>query len=368
MLTLIIFILVLGLLVLVHELGHFFVARRNGVKVEEFGIGFPPKIFSIKRGDTIYSLNLLPLGGFVKIKGEMGENAEDEDSFGHKTIWQRTKIVSAGVIMNYVLAAVLLIAGFIVGIPQSIEGNESKLANIKEAEIQVAEVIDNSPAKTAGVEIGDTIFELDGQKLETIEAVEKYTNGKTGQEMSVKLQRNGNIVDFKITPKVLEGETRGEMGVGIVKVGIVSYPWYYAVWKGIETTGILTWKILQAFYSLFKNILLHGKLGIDITGPVGIAIVTGKVARMGLIYLLQFIALLSINLAIINFLPFPALDGGRVMFFALEKLRGKAISQKIENAIHTAGFALLMLLIIVVTYRDIATYGGKFIGKIKGWF
>jgi regulator of sigma E protease len=158
------------------------------------------------------------------------------------------------------------------------------------------------------------------------------------------------------------------MGIGIARIGIVTYPWHYSIWKGIETTGIIAWRVVEAFYQLFKNIFLHGKLGIDVSGPVGIAVITGKVARLGFIYLLQFTALLSINLAIINFLPFPALDGGRVMFFIVEKLRGRAISQKIENAAHMTGFALLMLLVIVVTYKDIMTYGGRLIDWTKGLF
>lgn len=366
--TIIIFILVLGVLVLVHELGHFVVARRNGVKVEEFGIGFPPRIFKIKRKETIYSLNWLPIGGFVKIKGEQGEDPDDEDSFAHKTLWQRTKIVSAGVIMNMVLAAVIFMIGFIIGIPQAVDEELSLLARVEDEQIQIVSVLEGSPAKEAGIETADMIVDIDGQIFNNLEAVEQYSDKKTGQEVLVRLKRGDEIVEKTVVPKVMEEGDKGVMGVAIAKTGIVSYPWYYAIWQGAKVTVLMTWRILQAFYELFKNLILHGELGIDVSGPVGIAVISGKVARMGIIYLMQFTAILSINLAIINFLPFPALDGGRVLFYALEKIRGKAISQKVENAMHMTGFALLMLLVLAVTFRDVIKYGGGVVDWVKNIF
>lgn len=366
--TLMVFILVLGILVLVHELGHFVVARRNGVKVEEFGIGFPPRIFKIKRKGTIYSLNWLPIGGYVKIKGEQGENPDDEDSFSHKTLWQRTKIVSAGVVMNIVLAAVIFMVGFIIGIPQAIDEDLSAMAKVKDEQIQIVSVIEGSPAKEAGIEAGDLLVDINGQIFSDLPAVENYSDEQTGQEVTVHIKRGNEIVEKTIVPKIMEEGGKGVMGVAIVKIGVVTYPWYYAIWEGAKTTVLVTWRILQAFYELFKNLILHGKLGMDISGPVGIAIISGQVARMGIIYLMQFVAILSINLAIINFLPFPALDGGRVLFFALERLRGKAISQKVENAMHMTGFALLMLLVLAVTFRDVIKYGGGVADWVKGLF
>lgn len=359
-LTIIVFILILGLLVFVHELGHFVAARKNGVKVEEFGFGFPPRIFGVKRGETIYSLNWIPLGGFVKIKGEDGENREDEDSFSHKKIWRRAIILAAGVFMNFVLAAVLLSVGFMIGLPQVING-ENGYAKISDAKVQVVQILENTPAADAGLHPGDAILEIDGQKLEDVEVMQTYLAGKIDMPVRFILERDGQKIEKEISPTFLIETGRGGIGVGLIKTGIVSYPWYLSLWKGAESAVLFTGEVAIAFYELIKNLIVTQKVSVDLSGPVGIAVLTGQVARMGIIYLLQFTALLSINLAVINFLPFPALDGGRILFLIIEKIRRKPVSQKIENLVHNIGFSLLMLLILLVTYRDVIKFSDKFV-------
>lgn len=360
-LTIIVFVLILGLLVFVHELGHFVAARKNGVKVEEFGFGFPPRIFGIKKGETIYSINWIPLGGFVKIKGEDGENKEDEDSFSHKKIWRRAVILAAGVFMNFVLAAVLLSIGFMVGLPQVING-ENGYAKVRDARVQVVQILEGTPAAGADVLVGDTILEIDGRKVEDVEEMQNYLAGKIDAPVKFLLERESQKIDKEMSPTFLIETGRGGIGVGLLKTGIVSYPWYLSLWKGAESAVLFTGEVAVAFYELIKNLIVTQKVSVDLSGPVGIAVLTGQVARMGIIYLLQFTALLSVNLAVINFLPFPALDGGRLLFLLIEKIRRKPVSQKIENLVHNIGFGLLMLLVLLVTYRDVIKFSDKFVG------
>jgi regulator of sigma E protease len=359
--TLIVFVLILGLLVFVHEFGHFYAARKNGVKVEEFGFGFPPRIFGIKKGETIYSINWIPLGGFVKIKGEAGENREDPDSFAHKKIWRRALILASGVGMNFVLAALLLSFGFMIGLPQVVDG-DSGLAKIRDAKTQIVQILENTPAEEAGLEAGDTILSVDGQKSDSVVDLQNYINEKVDVPVNFEFERDGEIFQKEIVPVRLAETGKGGIGVGLLKSGIVSYPWYFAIWKGMESTVFFTKEILVALYELIKNLIVTQKVAVDLSGPVGIAVLTGQVARMGFIYLLQFTALLSINLAVINFIPFPALDGGRILFLIIEKIRRKPVSQKIENLVHNIGFALLMALVLLVTYRDVVRFGDKFVG------
>lgn len=360
-LTIIVFVLILGLLVFVHEFGHFIAARKNGVKVEEFGFGFPPRIFGVKRGETIYSLNWIPLGGFVKIKGEGGEDKEDEDSFAHKKIWRRAVILAAGVFMNFVLAAVILSVGFMIGLPQVVDGQGGQ-ATVRDAKVQIVEILDGTPAAEAGLMAGDAILSVDGQQLGDIEAIQNYLSEKIGTPVKIILERDGQQIEKDISPAFLVETGRGGIGVGLLKSGIVSYPWYLAIWKGTESTVYFTGEVVVAFYDLIKNLIVTQKVSVDLSGPIGIAVLTGQVARMGFIYLLQFTALLSINLAVINFIPFPALDGGRILFLVIEKIRRRPVSQKIENTVHNIGFALLMLLVLLVTYRDVLKYSNSFVG------
>lgn len=380
LLTIITFVLVLSVLVFAHELGHFFTARRFGVRAEEFGFGFPPRAFGIYKkadgkwqkvfgnkqvtdaADTVYSINWLPLGGFVKIKGENGEST-DEDSFASKKIWKRSIILSAGVTMNVVLAAILISIGFMLGMPQATDDLSPK-AQVTDRKIQITQVLPNSPAAQAGVKVGDAILSINGRTFYDYQELQEFVDENTDKELRYELLREKSKVSADITPKYLEETGKGGIGVGIAETGIVKYPWYMALWEGLKTTVLLTWAILVAFYELFKNLILGNGVSADLAGPVGIASLTGQAARLGFVYVLQFAAMLSINLAIINFFPFPALDGGRIIFLIIEKIKGGPVNREIEAIVHNIGFALLMLLVLVVTYRDIARVSGKFFSGI----
>jgi len=358
--TLIVFIFVLAVLVLAHEFGHFIVARKNGIKVEEFGFGFPPRLFGVRRGDTLYSLNLIPLGGFVKIKGEDGENAVDSDSFSAKKIWQRVLVLSAGVIMNFVLAAVLLGAGFIIGLPQSVEdaGRGAKISNPK---IEIMAVLPGAPAQSAGLSLGDEIVSVDGRVMSDLADLQNYVDTNQGKSLNFVLRRNNEIFGKEITPVEIKESGRGGIGVALMNIGTISYPWYLAVPKGFAAAGYFGVEVLRAFGGLFKDLIVGApSVTENLAGPVGIAVLTGKAAKLGIGYLLQFMAMLSVNLAILNILPIPALDGGRILFLIIEKLRGRPVGRRLENAFHTTGFALLMLLVLAVTAKDVSHLKGFF--------
>ena len=356
--TIIIFLAILTILVLVHELGHFVTARKFGIAVEEFGIGLPPRAIGLKRGKTIFSLNWIPLGGFVKIKGEQGENMGDEDSFASKPAWQRGIVLSSGVLMNFLLACVLLIAGFVIGAPYVLNGDELPLnGKLRNEQIIIASVIPETPAETAELTPGDSISEIDGKTFYSIENIQKYIGEKTGREVTLTLLRNDETITKKITPQTnKEAGDRAIIGVELMRTGIISYNFFEAVPLGIIKTFDLTKAIIFAFGSAIWDLLSGRSVSVDISGPIGIAFITNEVIKLGLIYIIQFAALLTLNLAIINFLPIPALDGGRFLFLMIEKIRGSAINKKVENVSHTIGFAILMLLIIFVMFRDIQRY------------
>ncbi len=366
MLSLLIFIIVLGIIVFVHEFGHFIAAKRSGVRVDEFGFGFPPRIFGVKRGDTIYSLNWIPLGGFVKIKGETGEDRTLPDSFSSKPAWNRAIILLAGVGMNILLAAVLLGIGFGIGVPQ-ITDNLPPSAIIKERSVQIVDVLSEKPAARAGVHAGDTILSVDGREVADADMLRDAVRSGEG-DIKLVIRRNHKEQELTVTPLVLTETGARGIGVQLANVGIVRYPWYIAIPRGFAAAFEYLWIIIVSFGLLLKNLVIGKGLTADLSGPVGIAVLTGQVARLGFTYLLQFIALLSLNLAVINAVPFPALDGGRFLFLVIEKLRGKPMPKRAENIAHQIGFALLMLLVLAVTYRDLVRYGGAITGFFKRLF
>lgn len=376
--TLLAFILVLAVLVIAHELGHFVAARKNGIKVEEFGFGFPPRIGGLRKENghwkiywgnqevmedtkTLYSLNWIPLGGFVKIKGEDGSNATDSDSFAGKKIWRRFVVLAAGVFMNIVLAGLLLSVGYMVGLP-SVPENLGYGAKVKDAKIEIVSVAENSPASTVGLISGDAILKVDNQSIVKVEDLQNYFNSKQDLAVTLEIRRGEEILNKQITPTKLAETNRGGIGVFLMESSIVSYPWYIAIYKGFVDAFVYTWEVLKAFVLLIGG-LITGSSGIteNLSGPVGIAVLTGRVAKLGFIYLLQFTAMLSVNLAVLNFLPFPALDGGRIFFLLIEKLRGKPVAKKVENAFHSAGFALLMLAVILITVKDVGRFKDSFL-------
>lgn len=384
-LTILAFIIILGVLVLFHELGHFFSARIFGIKAEEFGFGLPPRLIGIYKTDsgqrkiifgkkfksanapnTIYSLNLIPVGGFVKIKGENGEGKNESDSFGHKKIWQRMIVMVSGVSLNAILCVLLLAIGFMFGIPSVLDESAVKGAkSIQNEKIQIISVNKNSPAARVGLTPGDEILTINELPVKSVEFLQNFTNDNNGRILDLGILRNNQTIVYKIIPEILPtSDNRAVFGIGLAKTGIISYPWYTSLWQGLKTTGYLFLAMITALVDLLKNIITKGQVTAELAGPIGIAVITGQVVNMGFSYVLQFAALLSLNLALINILPLPALDGGRLLFLIIEKIRRKEMNQKIEALVHSLGFALLMVLIALVTYHDLARLGDRIIEKI----
>lgn len=370
--TAIIFFVLLSVLVLVHEFGHFITARRFGVGAEEFGLGFPPRLFGWYRNTqgkgvffwgnrevtdapkTVYSFNLIPIGGFVRIKGESGEDPNDPTSFANKSLGKRAIILSAGVLMNVILAAIIISGGLIAGLPQTIDdGAIPSGAQVSERRIQIMQVLPGSAAEKAGLRTGDAIASIEGKTFEKYADIQSFVGDKAGKELSYRIDRGSEEMTKKIIPEKLADSNRAGIGISIAETGVVSYPWYRAIFEGIKLTGLLIWSIIAGLAMLIVRLFSGQSVGADVVGPVGIAALTGQMADLGFAYLAQFAALLSLHLAVINFVPFPALDGGRVLFLLIEKIKGSPVKQRTEAIIHNLGFFILIALIILVTFKDI---------------
>lgn len=385
MLTVLIFLLVLTLVVLVHEAGHFFVAKWSGMKVYEFGWGFPPRAFGFYKDPstgkikwvkgsskenlkevaggaetveefpaTLYSVNWLPLGGFVKIKGENDHNA-GPDSFAAKSRPKRLATLLAGVVMNFLLAAILLGLGFMFGLPANIAGlDDPKAIVVKAPEVMIQGVEKESPASKAGIKPGDRIKAVDGEAMETAEEFVAFVKARSNDILAVEVKRAEEIFTVEVKPVVLEGTDTPRLGVVLADAGVIRYPWYLAIVKGFQAAGVGFISIFTAFYALIKGLIAGTGASLNVSGPVGIAVAVGESARLGFSYLINITAMISLSLAAMNVLPIPALDGGRALFVLIESLFGKRVPAKIEQIVHATGFVLLLGLILVITWRDIA--------------
>jgi len=365
--TIIIFLAVLSILVLVHEIGHFITARKLGCKVEEFGIGFPPRLFVWKRkkDEIEYSINWIPLGGFVRIKGESGLFRSHRDSFSSKPIWKRFVILFAGVVMNFLLAAVLLSFGFMTGIPTALDDALPEGARVSDAAVRVSTVLPDTPAEAAGLKMGDQIITVNDQTFTDAEATRIYISQQNDQDIDFLVLRNGQEHLLSITPEYVEEIESVGVGTGLITTGFVTFPVHKAIYHGFSTAARYTVIIVVAIFEILRNLITGQGVGIDLSGPVGIAVMTGEVARLGLSYLIQFTAILSINLAVINILPLPALDGGRILFLLIEAIRRKPVDERIEAIVHNSGFILLMGLVVLITYRDLVRFGDQIFDGIK---
>ena len=332
---------VLIVLVLAHEIGHYVTARLAGVKIEEFGLFFPPRIWSFTRGGTRYSINAIPIGGFVKLSGE--EDPGVPGSLASKKPPVRILVLAAGSIMNAILPLVLFSLAFM--IPH----------NVVEGKVTVEDVADDSPAALAGIEIGDTIVMVNGQTVRSNGDLSREIQLKLGQELEIVVEHaDATRETFYVVPRWKPPEGEGNVGILTVMsdASLVreSYPFWEAIPKSV-TESVDT-------YILYINGirgLINGSAPATVAGPVGIAEITGEAARAGFSYLLQFAAFFSINLAIINLFPLPALDGGRIAFVLIEWIRGgKRISPRVEATVHAIGFILLIAAMLAITYQDIA--------------
>ncbi|MFH0873560.1 MAG: RIP metalloprotease RseP [Candidatus Komeilibacteria bacterium] len=362
------FIIVLGLLVFVHELGHFMAARRFGIKVEEFGFGFPPRLWGYRRGETIYSLNWIPLGGFVKIHGEQGEDKTASDSFSSKVAWKRIVVLSAGVLMNFIFAWALYAVGFTVGLPQTLSDEDAQQLKLSQTPVIISQIMEPSPAATAGLKIGDQISAVETVTINSIAEAQEALGLRQDRPTILHIKRGTTTLDITVRPEILATSDHPIIGVGLSRIGFVHYNVLEALWRGLQATVSMIIAIVVALAWLLKNLFTTGSVGADVAGPIGVAVMTNQVVNLGWAYVVTFAAALSINLGIINILPLPALDGGRIIFVLLEKIKGNPVSEKVEGLIHNVGFGLLLLLMVVVTYHDIVRYGGQIMHRLTTIF
>ncbi|OGK14948.1 hypothetical protein A2690_04600 [Candidatus Roizmanbacteria bacterium RIFCSPHIGHO2_01_FULL_39_12b] len=355
--TIILFITILSLLILIHEFGHFIVAKKNGILVEEFGLGLPPRIFGVKIGETFYSLNILPIGGFVKVLGEEeAEKASIPKKLISRTFYSKRPLVKAGVVIagvacNFLLGWMLISYLFTKGVP------------VPSTRVVVEKVEKNSPAALAGLKEGDKLIELksgnSSEKLNSNEKLIKLTDKFAGAEIAITFKRGALDKTLMLTPR--KNPPKGEGPLGIVlkpyeikKYSITQAP-FYGLYHSTRITGTVAKELLS---TAFKFLTLQ-KTKTDVAGPVGIAILTREAARSGLDPLLQLIAILSLNLAVINIFPFPALDGGRLVMIVYEGVTKRKINPNIERRLNIAGFAILLSLILVVTISDLIKVATK---------
>lgn len=391
LLTVVVFVLILGVLVLVHEAGHFFVSKRNGVRADEFGFGYPPRIFgvyknknnkwkivlgnkpahkidNIGKGKTIFSINWIPIGGFVKIHGEDGEEKKDPESFAAKSIWKRFKILFAGSGMNLIFGIIFLAVALQLGLPEQID-DETKDENAK---VQIASVSKESPAEKAGVKMGDVVLSvvINGEeiRINKVTQLQEIINENKGSEIGLVYERISEKKTDKAKVYLREDipEGQGSMGVMLARVTEKKYGFFQSFWVAVSAVYSMIVTIIWFLGDLIARIFSEKPVVADVAGPVGIAVLTGQMAKMGIAYLFNFAAILSVNLAVINLFPFPALDGGRILFLLIEKIKGSPISQKAEGIVHTAGFFILISLMILITIKDFINF--EIVGKIKGLF
>lgn len=353
-LTIITFILVLGILIIFHELGHFIAAKRAGVLVEEFAFGFPPRIWSKKIGETRYVINAIPIGGYVKMLGEL-EKSEHKRAFENQSRFARFMISVAGVLANIILAWVILTIGFIAGMAPLVSSPDAIPGKKISTEIVVAEVVKDSPAEKAGVEQGGTISNATSPEgavnFTSLNQFSKFTSTHRGETVTFDYKKGDVESKKEIT---LSKDQEASLGVLAIEHSIVKVPWYKAPYVALRETFKITELTFNFLKDFFIKLFSSGKVAEGVGGPVAIYVMTGAVVKIGFMAILQFIAILSVNLALINILPFPALDGGRILFIILETIaRKKIIKEKVEQIIHTVGFALLILLIVLITYKDV---------------
>jgi len=350
--TIIIFIITLSILVLVHEFGHFLMAKKMGVKVEEFGIGLPPRLFGMKKGETLYSVNLLPLGGFVKLFGEEYDELKNKTNknrtFVNKKPWQKTLIVLGGVFGNFLLGWFIFSYLVTQGVP------------VPTNDVIIEKVTKNSPAQIAGFKEKDIIIKLIPQDsqfpqipLTSSTDLIAQTKKLAGKTIGLEFRRNGKIYLTKIIPRKNPPKDEGPLGISITSFIEKKYPWYSAPYYGLVEAFNITFKIASELGKMLFGFVTFQKQYVDVAGPVGIAHLAGQAIKFGRNAFLEFLALLSLNLAIINILPFPALDGGRLVFVLYEGFTKKKPNKNFEKYTNLIGFVILLSLAALITVNDI---------------
>lgn len=333
-------------LVVLHELGHFLIARKFGVRVEEFGIGLPPRVFGKKIGETMYSLNALPLGAFVRMTGE-DERSDDPRSFSKQPVFRRMLIVAGGVIVFWLVAAFLFAGiGATTGIPSSV--NDTDL--VPNANVQILGVAKESPAEIAGLKPGDIILNFN-----KVGDIQKASQEFKGKDMLLSIKRGKEMFDVALVPRVDPPAGQGVLGVSLARTALIKYIWYEAPLKGAHIAWSMTTQVIQGLWNTLTSLAgKHGlPEGVELTGPVGIVVLLKNALSLGVSSFLFFVAVLSIYLAVFNILPIPAADGGRLVFLLIEAIRKKPVPEALEKRIISVSFALLIIFFLFITFRDV---------------
>lgn len=351
LLTIIVFLIVLSLLILVHEFGHFLMAKRAGIKVEEFGLGYPPRMLAKKIGETVYSINWILFGGFVKLLGEELEEIEKvkekERSFWAKSKKTRMSVIVAGVLANFILALVCFsIVYSSAGIPT------------KTDEVRIVGLIENAPGAQAGLLEEDIVLSVNGIAIENADHFIELVEQEKGKEIAIEIKREEEKLTLFAIPREEPPEGEGPLGIVISDMEMKKYPlWqmpFYGTIEGFKEAFAWTGLVGRGLGRMLGDLITKGQIPREIAGPVGIFQITAEVARSGILTILQFIGVLSVNLAVINILPFPALDGGRLIFIGYELVTRRKPKPQIEHWVNFIGMTVLIFLLILVTANDIA--------------
>jgi len=340
-------------LMVIHEFGHFIIAKKFGVRVDEFGIGYPPRIFGKKIGETIYSINWIPLGAFVRIYGEEG-GVDDYRSFVGLKIWKRVLIIIGGVAAFWIASIIIFSVVFAIGTDLPI--GDQDVQGLTNAKVTIVEVMSDSAAKVAGLKMGDVVTSIKTATAETpinkISEFKEITSANKGNEITVVINRGGQSIDILLTPSA---ESASPVGVGLQRMAtlIQKYPWYEAPIQGTIYTWNTTVSALKGLYVMFAG-LFSGKgvtEGAEFAGPLGITVFLANAASYGIGFFLYFIGSLSVFIAVFNLFPIPALDGGKLVFLLIEKIKGKPVSVQVEQTITTICFVLLITMSIFITIK-----------------
>ncbi len=343
-------------LMVIHEFGHFIIAKKFGIRVDEFGIGYPPRIFGKKIGETIYSVNLLPLGAFVRIYGEEG-GVDDLRSFTSLKIWKRVLIIIGGVAAFWLAAMVIFSIVFAMGADLPV--SDSDVQGLVNPQVKIISVSSASPARQAGLKIGDTITNVRAEnvniEINKIADFQKITGDNKGKEMSITVNRNGESLDVFLTPRINPPVGEGSVGIGLERMAtlIQKYPWYLAPVQGVKYTWQVTAGAVAGLYTVFSNLVFQKSLpqGAEFAGPLGITVFLANAASYGVGFFLYFIGMIAVFIAIFNLFPIPALDGGKLIFLLIEKIKGKPVSAKVEQGITIVFFVILICLSLFITIR-----------------
>lgn len=348
-------ILLFALLVIVHEFGHFWAARRNGVEVEEFGIGFPPRLYGKQAGNTLYSINALPLGGFVKMKGETDSDRR-EGSFGAASLWVKTKILMAGVGMNLLAAFVILLVLALTQMP-TLPGIDqfqvSQNQTVTQSGAVAAQVVEDSPAATGGLEAGDRIVRIADEEITAAQQLAAATQARAGEEVAVTFEREGSSQ----TVEVMLSEEDAPLGIAPVDLETSRYTWaapVVALGLTVQMVGLVFAAVGDIITSLLAG--AGAEAAEDVAGPVGIIFLLQNMGDLGVAYLLILVASISVSLAVFNALPIPALDGGRLAVIAGARALKKHLSETVESSINGIGFLALIGLLLLITYVDVQRF------------